>query len=194
MRIAVDLDGVVFDSEMYFMTMGEIYDCKELKGNHIVCPDEGRVQEKFNWSPGEVEEYVRRYACTEEFSVMPGAALVIGELKKNPENAVYIVSARGQYSEQEILIARKKLETAGIRADGYYWCCKDKAAFCAENKIDVIIDDNFYLDEPLRGMDTVFIHFHMVGKRKPEKRQKLYSVQHWGEVYRVLHSLKAIEF
>lgn len=32
MRIAIDLDGVVFDSEMYFMTMGEIYDCKELKG------------------------------------------------------------------------------------------------------------------------------------------------------------------
>ena len=40
MRIGIDLDGVVFDSETTFRTYEEIYDIDRLKGNNLIDREE----------------------------------------------------------------------------------------------------------------------------------------------------------
>ncbi len=191
MRIAIDLDGVVFNSDMYFMAMGEIFDCKVLKGDHMICPDEARVQEKYSWTKDEIEEYINNYSCATDFAIMPCAAIVIDEIKK--DNEVIFVSARGQFSEEEITIAQNKLNEIGLVADKYFWCCTDKAEFCRDKKIDILIDDNYSVDILLKNTEVIFIYFYMAGKRKLPSRDKLYEVHNWGEIYRILNDLKVIE-
>ena len=50
MKIGIDLDGVVFNTEMYWSVCAELYDCKELNKNSLVNQKEPRVQDKYNWS------------------------------------------------------------------------------------------------------------------------------------------------
>ena len=110
MKIAIDLDGVVFNSEMFFMASGEIYDAMILKKNSIIKADEPRVQDKYNWTKEELSGYISRYANSTEFDVMPCAKIVIDALGR--ENELFVISARGQFNPDEITIARKKLDEA----------------------------------------------------------------------------------
>ncbi len=191
MRIAIDLDGVVFNSDMFFMAMGEIYDCRILGRNSLIKPDESRVQEKYNWNDKEIEGYIQNFSCDKRFDIMPCAAEVINFLKDSG-NEVYFVSARGQFSREEVIVAKEKLETAGLQADKYFWNCSDKGDFCKEEQIDAIIDDRYDVGEGLEGTDIVFLHFRMAGKRKAVARKNLYEVHNWGEIYRIFSDLQVL--
>ena len=46
MKIGIDLDGVVIDSEKSLRTYAEIFDNDILKGNHLVNKQEIRVQDR----------------------------------------------------------------------------------------------------------------------------------------------------
>ena len=119
MRIAIDLDGVVFNSEMFFMASGEIYDAMILGKNSIIKADEPRVQNKYSWNDKELQGYIDRYANSLDFDIMPCAKIVIDALNEN--NETYVISARGQFNNDEITIAKKKLEEANINFDHYYF-------------------------------------------------------------------------
>ena len=56
MKIGIDLDGVVFNTEMLWTVYAELYDTLELKRNSIVNPNEARVQEMYNWGKEEERE------------------------------------------------------------------------------------------------------------------------------------------
>ena len=141
MKIAVDLDGVVFNSEMFFMASAEIYDAKILKKNSIIKKDEPRVQNKYSWSKNELDGYIKNYANSLDFDVMPCAKTVIDEMKK--DNQVFIISARGQFNPDEIKIAKSKLRKAKISFDKSFYGFLNKTEIVLNNKIDIIIDDRY---------------------------------------------------
>ena len=185
MRIAVDLDGVVFNSEMYFMAAGEWYDCKILGKNSIKKKDEPRVQDKYNWSQEELRGYIDRYANTTDFDVMPFARDIIDEMRRN--NTVLVISARGQFNEDEITIARRKLDEAHIVFDEYYFSYLDKSAIARDQRIDVIIDDRYDVCEQLSKDGVLCLYFRMAGRKKLQENDLVCEVNNWGDVYRVLH-------
>ena len=92
MRIAIDLDGVVFNSEMFFMASGEIYDAMILGKNSIIKADEPRVQNKYSWNDKELQGYIDRYANSLDFDIMPCAKIVIDALNEN--NETYVISGK----------------------------------------------------------------------------------------------------
>ena len=49
MRIGVDLDGVVFDSEKEFRILSELYDMLELKQNSKIDNREMLFEKRFAW-------------------------------------------------------------------------------------------------------------------------------------------------
>ena len=114
MRIAIDLDGVVFNSEMFFMASGEIYDAMILRKNSVIKADEPRVQDKYAWTKEELDGYISRYANSTEFDVMPCAKIVIDALSK--ENELYVISARGQFNPDEITMDAELSKDLGINS------------------------------------------------------------------------------
>lgn len=49
MKIGIDLDGVVIDSETTFRTYEEIFDIDILKGNNLINKKEPKFQARYNW-------------------------------------------------------------------------------------------------------------------------------------------------
>ena len=121
MKIGIDLDGVVFNTEMLWFTFAELYDCIELNQNSIVNKDEARIQEKYNWSDEEIKVFFDKYAAIKDFDIMPGAREVINLLKKDGHELI-VITARGSVPSQNECfdIAMQKLRDEGIEFDKYY--------------------------------------------------------------------------
>ena len=61
MKIGIDLDGVVFDSETTFRTYEEIFDVDVLKENNLVDREEPKFQARYNWAKEQEQEFINTY-------------------------------------------------------------------------------------------------------------------------------------
>ena len=61
MKIGVDLDGVIFDTEKLYRVLAELYDVLELKRNSIIDEKELRFQFRYSWSKQEQENFINKY-------------------------------------------------------------------------------------------------------------------------------------
>ena len=61
MKIGIDLDGVVFDSEKAFRVYAELYDICTLKRNSLINNNEVRFQERYNWTQQEQHDFMDKY-------------------------------------------------------------------------------------------------------------------------------------
>ena len=64
MKIGIDLDGVVFDSETTFRTYEEIFDVDVLKENNLVDREEPKFQARYNWTKEQEQEFINTYFMT----------------------------------------------------------------------------------------------------------------------------------
>ncbi len=190
MKIAVDLDGVVFNSEMYFMAAAEIYDAGVLGKNSLVKPEEPRVQKKYRWSEEELQGYISRFSISTQFDIMPCAKTVIDAMKAG--NELYVISARGQFDPAEIEIAQQKLREGGICFDRYFFGHLDKTETVLSNGIDVMIDDRYDVCEELSQRGVFCLYFRMAGRKSVPETENLKTVNNWGEIYRILKNKNII--
>ena len=57
MKIGIDLDGVVIDSETTFRTYEEIFDIDILNGNNLINREEPKFQARYNWTKEQEKEF-----------------------------------------------------------------------------------------------------------------------------------------
>ena len=60
MKIGIDLDGVVIDSETTFRTYEEIFDIDILKGNNLINKEEPKFQARYNWTDEQQQEFIEK--------------------------------------------------------------------------------------------------------------------------------------
>lgn len=185
MRIGIDLDGVVFNSEDCFMSMAELYDYLELGRNSMKKKDEPKVQDKYDWTKEEAKRFLNKSCLATNFSLVPYAKEVI-DMLKTAGCEIYFVSARGQFNEEEIEIAMKKLEEGGIFADKYIWKKSDKKDICVSEKIDIMIDDRYDVCKTLSEEKIVCLYFKILGRKQLVESEFLYEVYTWGQIYRII--------
>ena len=61
MKIGIDLDGVVIDSETTFRTYAEIFDIDILKGNNLIDREKPKFQERYNWTEEQENEFMKKF-------------------------------------------------------------------------------------------------------------------------------------
>lgn len=61
MKIGIDLDGVIFDSEKEFRVYSELYDMIDLKQNSKVDNKELKFQNRFKWTQEEIKGFLDKY-------------------------------------------------------------------------------------------------------------------------------------
>ena len=106
-KLALDLDGVVFDSENLYRVYTEMYDVDVKKGNNIINNSERTFQKRYNWDKSEFSEFYNKYSkiILEKANIMSGAEIVIKKLLEYFD--IIIVTAR---SDEEMKYALEKFE------------------------------------------------------------------------------------
>jgi len=187
MKIGIDLDGVVFNTEALWMTYAELYDTLYLKRNSIIEKGEPRVQEIYDWNQEEVVNFFNEYVYFDNIDLMPGAKEVI-KLLKDDGLELIVITARGKTNQQEW--ALNKLEKEGIKFDKYYFGQREKVDICKKEKIDIMIDDNYHICKKMSANGIKTLYFHSLGRRHINNDKNVYEVYNWGEIYRFIYNIK----
>lgn len=188
MKIGIDLDGVLFDSEKLYRVYTELYDMFELKRNSKVDNRIVKLQERFNWTQEEIDTFFDKYQekIMLESNFMPGAINILKRLKEEG-NELIIITARGSMKKEIIKLTEDILRKNDMYIfDKYFWGIENKEEICLEENIDLMIDDN---DEKCKKVSeakikTIYLKDAPSYEMKENKYLKI--LYNWGEIYRYI--------
>lgn len=187
MKIGIDLDGVVIDSETTFRTYEEIFDVDILKGNNLINSEEPKFQARYNWNENQQKEFIEKYflRISRESSLMSGFRVVYDLLKKQGHEFIAI-TARGGFVKEMKDDAIRILEENNIKFDKYYWKIDDKLEICKNENVDVMIDDDWKIIKKLADNRVKTLYFRDTNLKRLGENEYIKEVNNWGEIYRYI--------
>ena len=187
MKIGIDLDGVVIDSETTFSTYEEIFDIDILKGNNLINRKEPKFQARYNWSSNQEKEFIEKYflKVSRESGLMSGFIAIYDLLKKQGHEFV-VITARGGYVKEMKDDAIRLLEENNIKFDKYYWNVEDKLEICKKEKVDIMIDDDWNIIKKIAENKIRTLYFRDTNLMILEENKYIKEVNNWGEIYRYI--------
>lgn len=193
MRIGIDLDGVIYDTEKYFRIYQELYDMYVLKQNTKVDERNISMQKRFEWSDDIMADFYERYVplILKEANYMPGAMMILKMLKEEGHDLV-IITARGTDTESLIPITQKRLEEDGIKDmfEKCHYAVYDKADICKKENIDVMIDDSINNCKKTSENKIKTIYLKDAPSYDMKENEYLKVLYNWGEIYRYLKEME----
>ena len=187
MKIGIDLDGVVIDSETTFRTYEEIFDVDTLNGNNLVNRKEPKFQSRYNWTPQQEKEFIEKYflKVSKESNLMSGFIGVYNLLKEQGHEFV-VITARGGFVKEMKDDAIRLLEEKDIKFDKYYWNVEDKLEICKKEKVDIMIDDDWKIIKKLAENNIKTLYFRDTNLVELEESEYIKEVNNWGDIYRYI--------
>lgn len=188
MKIGVDLDGVIFDSEKLYRVCAELYEVLDLKQNTIKDNRELRFQERYSWSKEETNRFIEKYHIyiVNNAEFMPGAKKVLNLLKEEG-NELIIITARGSLNKELIEITKNIFKCNDLEIfDKYYWGIEDKAKVCKDEKIDLMIDDYYKNCKEIANENIKTIYLKEASSYELENNDCIKTLYNWGEIYRYI--------
>lgn len=182
-KLALDLDGVVFDSENLYRVYTEMYDVDVKNGNNIINNAERIFQKRYNWGENENSLFLNTYSKTilENANIMTGAEIVIPKLTKYFD--IIIVTAR---SDEEMKYALEKFEKVNLNMVKVYNNEQKKIDKFIEEKVDYVIDDDSAICVNASNNNIHALYFKNNASDKLEENEYIKNVNNWGEIYRYL--------
>lgn len=190
MKIGIDLDGVVIDSETTFRTYEEIFDIDVLKGNNLINKEEPKFQARYNWTNEQEKEFIEKYflIVSKESNLMSGFIGIYNLLKEQGHEFV-VITARGGFVKEMKDDAIRLLEENNIKFDEYYWNVDDKLEICKNEKVDIMIDDDWKIIKRLAENEVKTLYFRDTNLMKMEENKFIKEVNNWGEIYRYIKEM-----
>ena len=191
MKIGIDLDGVVIDSETTFRTYEEIFDINTLKGNNLVDREEPKFQARYNWTPEQEKEFIEKYflKISRESNLMSGFIAVYNLLKEQGHEFV-VITARGGHVKEMKDDAIRLLDENNIKFDKYYWQIKDKLEICKKENVDIMIDDDWKIIKNLADNKVKTLYFRDTNLKTLGESEYLKEVNNWGDIYRTIKEME----
>ena len=189
MKIGIDLDGVVIDSETTFRTYEEIFDIDILNGNNLINREEPKFQARYNWTKEQVKEFIEKYflKISKESNLMSGF-MATYELLKQQGNEFVVITARGGFIKEMKDDAIRLLNENNITFDKYYWHIDDKLEICQKENVDIMIDDDWKIIKKLTENKIKTLYFRDTNLMKLEENEYIKEVNNWGDIYRYIRS------
>lgn len=192
MKIGIDLDGVVFDSEKIYRVYSELYDLLELKQNSKIDNEELRFQDRFAWTEEQTEKFWELYVrkVLKETDYMPGAKTVLKMLKEDGHELI-VITARGGTYKEAIDITEERLKEDGLDIfDKYYWAVDDKSKVCVNENVDIMIDDFYKICQSIADCKIKTIYLKDAPSKELEENEYIKTLYNWGEIYRYIKELE----
>lgn len=141
MKIGIDIDGVILNSENLIRTKAELYDLLELHKDGVVNKNGFLDSERYDWNTEQLEKFRECFIdVTKDSVLMPGAKEVL-QLLKNDGHELIIITARGITAKGMKKATEEKFKQYNLEFDQYYWRAENKTEICKNENIDVMIDD-----------------------------------------------------
>ena len=180
-KIALDLDGVVFDTETLYRVYTEVYDVENYKSDNNINNSKRLFTERYSWSDDVHRNFYDKYALEviENAPVMTGCEKVLKKLVSDFE--FIVITAR---KDNEIEFAKRFFDKQHLNIKIYNNCSKiDK---CLELGISYIIDDDDItcLDASNKGIKALY--FKNNASVPLNESDNLKNVHNWGEIYKYL--------
>ena len=191
MKIGIDLDGVVIDSETTFRTYEEIFSIEELNNKNIINREEPKYQGRYNWTAEEQDKFNKKYLlkAAQESNLMSGFLAVYKKLREFGFELV-VITARGGYVEEMKDDALNLLKKNNIEFDKYYFKIKNKLEICKKEKIDIMIDDDYKIIKQISSNKIKCLYFRDTNLKKLRESKYVHEVNNWGDIYRYFSELK----
>ena len=189
MKIGLDLDGVVLDTETQFRNEAELYDILKLNRNSTKDQSAQWAQDRYKWADDEKNEFIEKYLIegTKKSHIMPGAKEVIELLKKDGHELV-VITARGHDIPVMKKLAQEMLEKENITFDKYYWETPEKVETAKKENIDLMVEDSLSNCMKLSKENIKSIYLRD-SNMKPANDKNIKECYIWGEVYRYIREL-----
>lgn len=182
-KIALDLDGVVFDTETLYRVYTEIYDIDTLKKDNLKNNSKRIFQKRYNWPMNHFENFYKDYAhqILSTANIMTGIEIVLPKLISKFE--FIIVTSR---SDSEIALAKEKLNNIGLENVKIFNNEHQKINRFLEEKVDYIIDDDEDICKNSSKMKINALYFKNAAQETIKETAYLKTVNNWGEIYKYL--------
>ena len=181
-KIALDLDGVVFDSENLYRVYTEIYDTDVNKKDTIIDNSQRIFQKRYNWTEEEFKNFYNDNAekVLRNANFMTGVDIVLNKLKNNFE--FIVVTSRNDFETE---IAKDKLRTIGFGDIKIFNNEHHKIEKLLEEKVDYMIDDDDNICINAADSGIFALYFKNNASNKVDK-ENVINVNNWGEIYKYL--------
>lgn len=196
MKIGIDLDGVVIDSETTFRTYEELYDLAILKENNLIDREEPKFQARYNWTKEQQKDFIDKFflQISKESNLMSGFIGAYNYLKGQGHEFV-VITARGLRTDGTFMKemeddAKRVLNESNIIFDKYYWGQADKLNVCKKENVDVMIDDDWKIIEKLSANNIRTLYFRDTNLKKLEENKYIKEVNNWGDICRYISEIK----
>ncbi len=196
MKIGIDLDGVVFDSEKEFRVYSELYDMIDLKQNSKINNKELRFQDRFQWTQEQTKGFLEKYhkKIIVESNFIPGAKQVL-KLLKHDGHSIILITARGGINKEIITITEEILKQNEMNIfDKYYWQTENKDEVCIKEKVDIMIDDFYKNCQSIANAKVKTIYLKDAPSYDLEENDYIKVLYNWGEIYRYIKELEKAQF
>lgn len=187
MKIGIDLDGVVIDSETTFRTYEEIYAVDFLNGRRMINSEEPKFQHRYDWSTDEQQEFINKFfmEVSKNSGLMSGFAPVFKKLREQGHEFV-VITARGEFIPEMKQDAIRVLEDNKIQFDKYYWNISNKLEICQKENVNIMIDDDYRIIKKLSDNGIKTLYFRDTNLMKLEESELIHEVNNWGDIYRYI--------
>jgi len=181
-KIALDMDGVVFDSENLYRVYTEIYDVEKNKKDTIIDNTQRIFQKRYNWSDNEFKDFynenAERILTTANF--MTGVEVVLNKLKDKFE--FIVVTSRNDFETE---IAREKLKQIGFGDIKIFNNEHHKIERLLDENVSYMIDDDDRICINASDNNICALYFKNNASNKVEK-ENVVNVNNWGEIYKYI--------
>lgn len=186
MKIAVDLDRTVFDTNHIIYNIANKYKYKDISSAPIkYCVlDESRITKGFDFL------FFLKLGDPEAYGEIAGAVEVLKRLHK-AGHKIYFVSRRPNLKSQQ-RSAFYWLKNRGVEFENIILNCKNKPNFCTTNNIDLLIDD---MVQNCNGCDQVGIKSIWLKNEQNEflerhKQSGVITATSWKEIDDIIEQIE----
>lgn len=192
MKIGIDLDGVVFDSEKEFRVYSELYDMLDLKQNSKINNKELKFQSRFKWTKEDIDGFLNKYHkhIIVESNFMPGVKRILKLLKEDGHTLI-LITARGGMNRDMIKVTEERLQQNEMNIfDKYYWATENKDEVCVKENVDIMIDDFCDKCKSIANSKIKTIYLKDAPSYDLEENEYIKVLYNWGEIYRYIKEIE----
>lgn len=182
-KIAIDLDGVVFDTENLYRVYAEIYDVDVKKKDSLIDNTKRLYQNRYDWPLDEKQNFYKRYSkeIMEKGNITSGADIVLKKLSNNYE--LIVVTSRG---DDEVVYAREFFKRIGFSDIKIYNGQSKKIDILLKEKVDYMIDDDPDICINTANNNIKALYFKNSAANPIKENAYLKNVNNWGEIYKYI--------
>lgn len=192
MKIGIDLDGVVFDSEKEFRVYSDLYDMLDLKQNSKINNKELKFQSRFKWTKEDIDGFLNKYhkQIIVESNFMPGVKRILKLLKEDGHTLI-LITARGGMNRDMIKVTEERLQQNEMNIfDKYYWATENKDEVCVKENVDIMIDDFCDKCKSIANSKIKTIYLKDAPSYDLEENEYIKVLYNWGEIYRYIKEIE----